>query len=353
MAGFDLCDFDYQIKYFDRGGRSMDSPQNLMTLNWGRKLDDISKARLNYFISDDSCCAQLGSLEPFAHSVGIYRSGTMVWYGWILNVEYGRDDVQVDAFDALGWLRKRRIRSDLSFTGTDVSEIFEAIWHDAMDISPVAAEVLTTPTGIFESRIMLESEYRLAWNVIKEMLDTGLDVTAFGQKILAGIIYTTKPIEIRLADVEGDVRLTKLGNEFANGIIFDANENTVAEFPPLASGDEFYPLVEEIIKDSQVQDQQSADNAARSRFEYSRRVPRVITTQDSLVLHPNLNINLNDLIPGTRVIVDTEGLCLSTKMELRLGTVDVTVEGGEEKISVSLQPTGTRDSLADAENDIS
>lgn len=349
------CEPSYSIKFFNRGGGVMDGPSNITDLNWQRRLDDDSKSSLTYLISSDDCCSELGKLEPIANEVGIYRNGTMVWYGWILNIEYSRSEVNIDAFDALGWLKRRLVHSNMDFINEELSTIFLALWNDAMAPSPIRAQVLTSPTGVRESRSVKTNTNRATWSSVKEMLDTGLDVTTFGQTVLAGIVHTTKPIEINLPDVEGDVTVSKLGSEYANRITVDASESIRYTYPPTLdpSANDLYPLVEDVIYDPQIQDIQSAENAAKSRYEYSRRVPRVITTRDSLVLQPNLDIDVNDLIPGVRVIVDTTGLCYATKQEFRLGQVDVNMSSGREKVSISLQPTGPRDSLNSADDPIS
>lgn len=350
----DNCEPIYSIKFFDRGGNSMDGPSNIQELTWSRILDDSSDATMQYIISDDSCCSILGDIEPYAHEVGVFRNEKLVWYGWVLNVEYKRNEVNIDAFDALGWLKRRLVHTTMTWADVDLSDIFLDLWNDAMAPSPIRAQVVTTSSGVRESRESKTNTNRATWASVKEMLDTGLDVTTFGQTVLAGIIHTTKPIEIFLPDVDGDVALTKLGSEYANRIIVDSSNTIRAIYPPNVepTANSYYPLVEETIYDPQLQDQVSAENAAKSRYEYSRRVPRVIRTQDSLVLQPNFDININDLIPGIRVIVDTKGLCYETKQEFRLGMVNVTVSGGQEKVAVSLQPTGPRDMLDSAEDPI-
>lgn len=350
----DNCDPSYTIRFFDRSGRSFSAPSNIETLEWGRRLDDISVASMEFVIAGDDCCSELGVLEPMAHGVEIRRDGKQVWYGWLLSVEYGRFKVNVEAFDALGWLKRRLVHADKTWTNIDVATMFDDLWHDAMDIDPVLIEVIVLLTGTLESRDVRVSENRITWNIVREMLDTGLDVTVFGQKILAGLIPTTKPIEIKLSDVSGDVSVTKFGPGYANHVIVDSSDDVQAAYPPgPPAANQFYPLVEQVIKDSQLQDVQSALNAAKARYEYSRRVPRIVQTNDSLVLNPNLDIGVNDLIPGVKVVVDTEGLCYSTKQEFRLGRVDVTMSGGSEQISISLQPVGPSGSLDDIDDPIS
>lgn len=351
----DNCDQNYSIKFYDAGGNSFDAPTDQIdSLDYHRKLDDESDCNIDFIITTDDCCRTLGTLEPYAHEVEIIRNADQVWYGWLLDIENTRGEVHVNAFDALGWLKRRIARYDRNFQSVDLADIFYQVWHDAMDISPVRARIITTPTGIREDRTVNAADRRFAFNIVKEMLDTGLDATAFGQTILAGIVHSSKPIELLLAEVSGDVGVTKKGSSYANKLYFNASADVTAEFPATTAANAYYPLVEGVVNDSQVQTSESALAALQAKYQViGTRPPRVITAADSLILQPNSNIKLNDLVPGIRATVDTTGLCYSIQQEFRLGQVDVTVSSRNEQISVSLQPNGPLDDLSDLDESVS
>lgn len=346
------CHPGYEVAYYDRDNRVIRSPANVAEIQWGRRLDDISTATINYVVSDDNCCEQLGGLEPHAHKVKIRRNGQLVWAGWLEKPEYGRDEVVIPCYDALQWSKQRIVRSDFAWTNVDQADMFEQVWNDAMSPDPIDAELVKFASGVLESReVTLGGMPRYSYDVLKEMFDSGLDVTVFGQKIIVGNIPTSKPFQLSLRDIEGDgVRVVKDGTRFASRIIVDANDVIQAVYPPGAPGpSSLYPLVEEIVRRGSLETQEAADNIAIARYEYSSRVPRIVQSGDALPLQPNLNIDVNDLIPGIRLVIDTTGLCYVTKQEFRLGNLDVTVAGGKEKISITTQPVGSRDGLGDEE----
>jgi hypothetical protein len=111
-------------------------------------------------------------------------------------------------------------------------------------------------------------------------------------------------------------------------------------------------LVEEVIKDSQLSTNESAEHAAKARYEFKRIVPRIVRTQDGLVLQQNVDIFVSDLVCGSTVIVDTFGLCYDVKQSFRLGNVNVVVAGGVETIDIGLQPVGPLGSLSSAEDPV-
>ena len=339
------------MAFYNRGGGVIDTPKHILDLSWGRRLDNISSSTINFSISDLSCCSQLGILEPIAHSMSVIRNNAEVWYGTIKRVEYGRDLVQVQSDDGLFWLDSRIVHEDHSWTKTDLTDIFVDLFNDAMLPDPISQlSLATTPTLVLESRKAKASDNRYVWNIVQEMLDTGLDVTAFGRKILVGIMYNSQPLELRLGDVQGDPKILKDGTLFGNKIIVDANEKAVGIYPPSGTVSA-YPLVEKVLKDGQIQDAASALNAAKSRYEFSKVVPRLVNIADGIQLQPNSALaknNLNLLIPGSLITVNTEGLCYDQKEVFRLGNVDVTVAGGIETVSLSLQPTGPEASLEES-----
>lgn len=351
----DECNPSYSVVFFNRGGGAIDIPLTPTSVTWGRRIDDISAATIVYTIGGDNCCLELGILEPLAHSVGIYRNGKLAWFGWIYpRVTYGFGEVTIEAVDGLWWLTRRIVHNDLSWKNTDLVDIFSDLYDDAMAPDPISQlTVVKTNTNVTESRIAKAKDNRYTWNIVKEMLDTGLDVTAFGKTIIAGLIVNSGKVQLRMRDVQGDPKIVKDGGQFADRVIVDASDKAVGIWPPgqpQATG--AYPLVELVLKDGQIQDAASALNAAKARYEFSRRVPRQITLGDGIILLPNSAINVGNLIPGTIVTVDTEGLCYQQKEDFRVGSIDVTVAAGNETVNMSLQPTGPGATLADVEEPV-
>ena len=69
MALVTECDANYIVRYNIRG-RASSIPQNTISIvEWGRKLDEISKAKITHTLTDKSCCDELGRIEPWADTV--------------------------------------------------------------------------------------------------------------------------------------------------------------------------------------------------------------------------------------------------------------------------------------------
>jgi hypothetical protein len=349
MVATIVCNPTYSVRFFNRAGAPIAVPPTPLSVSWGRRLDDISSASIIWSVSGDDCCDELGGIEPIAHFVGIYRENGEVWYGTVKMISYGFSTIELRADDALFWLTRRRIHNDLTLTSMDLSDQFQAIYDDAMAPDPLSQfAVVRTGTGVYESRTVQVRDYRTAWNVIQEMLVTGLDVTTLGRTIYAGVVQF-RPLVINLRDVQGDPRITKDGGKYANSVTMDASDTVNATYPsgdPTANAS--YPLTEIILKDSQVQDVTSATNAAKARYEYSRQVPRLVSFSDGIQLGPESGIDVSTLLCGQLITVNSEGLCYAQRESFRLGGVDVTMAGGVELVKLSLQPVGPIASLEDA-----
>lgn len=95
------------------GGPRLCELSDISSLQYDRRLDDISQAFVEIPISGDAdiaCCTCLGQVEPWCHVLTIVREGDgVVWTGPVQKVTYSRDKVRIDASDKLAWLKKRVI----------------------------------------------------------------------------------------------------------------------------------------------------------------------------------------------------------------------------------------------------
>ena len=342
------CDPTYTVEYYDQGNKLNISSNNLTNIIWGRALDDISKAQVTHSIPSPDCCEELALLEPYRASLVIRRSGVVVWYGVVTDVEYSRTSVSVYASDVLHWLTVRVPKSGYSET-VDQSVHFENIWNLAMSGDDPGVTIVTTETGVVQERVYEEDRYRIAWNIIREMLDNGLDVTALGNTVYAGVLENiTSPITLTGSDFTGEVIIRKDGGLFANKIYFNAAGDVTGIYPPNGEPlDSVYPLVEEVLSDSELQDAEGAQSSAKARWDFSRVAPRVVQASDALTLNNNLPVDINQFIPAKLITLNISDMCFSERVTYRLGRFDVSVVGSVETITMALQPYGTLESLED------
>lgn len=111
-------------------------------ITYNRKLDDISTATVVIPITgndDSACCECLGDVEPWCHQLTIVREGDgVVWTGPIQKVNYGRNEVVIEASDKLAWLLYRVNEINLCY-GTGDPGCAPA----ATDLADIAIDIIT------------------------------------------------------------------------------------------------------------------------------------------------------------------------------------------------------------------
>lgn len=339
------CDVQYEVRYTIRGAQSAMSPQTLQVVEWSRRLDDISRAKITHILTDVSCCDDLARIEPWSDTIEIRQNGSIVWYGWITSVEYSRSTVIVEAADALIWSRYRILNGDYD-KKQDSALHFQDIWNNAMAPSPINANLNISATGVVENRKYQSAYRRISWFLLKELIEGSVDVTVLGNIVYAGSLSFGGTLYLNDDDFSGDIVIRKAGEFYANQVIVEGARSVAGQYPTGSiSGDGIYPLVQDLVYDESVTSAASAEAIAKSRYEYTAGiVPRVVRAGDSLQLRQG-SLDVRELIPSRIVHLKTEQLCYNQSQQYRLGGIDVTYTGGVETIAMSLQPLGTLASL--------
>ncbi len=335
------CDVQYEIRYGIRGKASSISQSTISSLEFSRKLDDISKARIEHVLTDISCCDELGRLEPWSDTVEIRRNGDLVWMGWITSVEYTRSTVSVEAADALIWSRYRVFGIDYNKT-QDSSLHFQDVWNTLMLPSPLPIDLVISNTNIIETRKYSKNFKRIGWFLLKEMIEGSLDVFVLGNSIHVGQLNLAGILHLNDDDFSGDITVRKAGELYANQVIVEGARQISGQFPTgTITGDGIYPLVQDLVFDESITSAASAESQAKSRYDFtSGIVPRVVRAGDALTLRQG-SVELAQLIPSRIINLNVNGLCYRESQQFRLGSVDVNFAGGIENIGISLQPIGT------------
>jgi hypothetical protein len=336
------CDVTYDVAYRIRGQESSVLRRSIAQVEWDRRYDEISECTVEHVITDPDCCVNLNRLEPWADTVSIYEDGELVWSGWITAVEYGFDTVTVTAADALVWSRYRALSESYSAT-RDSAEHFGALWENAMARSPLPIEVRTYATGVRETREYdIETKRRTLWFLIKDMLESSVDVVVLGNTIHAGQLSLGSPIDLKRKDFSGDVILRKDGLLYANEVLVEARGGEQATYPTDSpSGYSVYPLVQDIIFDEEIESPAAAAAMARSRWDYSSGiVPRLLVADNTLTLRDDA-VPIQRLIPGTIVNVEELSMCFSEQQQMKLGRVSVQYAQGRRSVAIALEPVGT------------
>jgi hypothetical protein len=339
---------DYKVHLIKNGVALSSGRASLERVQYSRVLDLASTAEVGFATPGADCCGQLGAVDHWNTDLVIAEGEDELWRGPVRKVSYRRGRVLVEAVDMLGWLAKRLIPVDLTFSNKDVTDIFADIYDASVGyVDSPLYEIIRYQSGVTESRKIKASEYKVALSEVNEMLDAGLDVTTFGRYIIAGMPAFT-PIALTDMDVQGDIEVVKDGDEFANGIVTDANSTIVSLYPPAPQiGTNGYPLVQARLYDPGLENQQSADNAAKARYDFSAKGIRRVRSNGGLILLPTAKIDQRRVLAGQLINFSATQTCYSAEETLRIGKITNTIEKGVETTTIDLQPIGSVAGLAD------
>src|ERR1051325_64660 len=346
-------------------------------LQYDRRLDDISQAVVTVSISgdvDEPCCECLGSSEPFCHALTIVREGDgVVWYGPIVDIDYGYNTVTIEANDNLVWLTKRVNEIDVTWgypnTTIELTTMAKTLIEVAMadeDGGCVLDCVLDLGDGLpagtdrsvdFGIRSPTNPNFigfpafggPTAYDDLLALTNSGIDVTAINHCILlSGEGLPSVPIGILTDEmILGEVSIRKNGRLAANRVYSryaDDDDDTECSShvpsaptpcPAVAEGDqECYGLLEMVTPDpGEVADLASAQVLAEIYMNASRLVPRTIEFPSGTKLSPDCPWGLNDMIPGQRLDVALSKLCVPIYQAFKLQEVSVVDNAEGEEIS--------------------
>lgn len=342
---------DYGVA-FEKNGRLLKTKRmQVEQIRWSRVMDGVSTATVDLITNGPDCCGHSAAIDHWNTDMVIFATNPesgqheVIWRGPCMEPEYGKGFVSVPAIDVLGWLQVRGSFNDLAFTDKDVSDIFVGLWNDAIvntdPGNPIHHELIVYSSGVIESRKVEGAALRMAWNIVSEMLEAGLDVTTFGSQVLVGLLPFT-PIDLKDTDVEGDVRVVKAGKDYLNRAVGNAARDIVGIWPADGEriGRDGYPLVEGVVVDSQLPNSASAQAAAKARYDFSEGGVRRVKVPGGLVLKPTAKVNVKRLLAGQLFNFSATQTCYTATETMRLGKLEVTVTKGREQATIDLQPAG-------------
>lgn len=150
-------------------------------LNWGRILDDISKAGGTFpdDLGGTNCLAAHGGLLPWKHGLLIERNDQEVWRGPITRVRRQGDSIVVDASDVLSRYQRRfAIRDALAtYTQADCGTVFYDVLttHASLPQDQWSLPVPLVNTNVPIDRVLMPKGLKYAWDLLSELLGTALD----------------------------------------------------------------------------------------------------------------------------------------------------------------------------------
>lgn len=337
-----------------RNGAMVSASGVLTSVEYNRLLNDTSTAKATIHVSGPDCCAELGGVRSWQHKLNIFRggnafsSGGLIWTGFILNVDWYFDRIQVSAVDIIGLLDRRVPHRNFSFTGTDITEVARQLVEDGLaPDDPGHSTTVVGATGVLAGRVYEKNVGQTA-DHLRDLADTGLDFTAVGNNIVI--------LPDAFADVVGHLsdddfpdglRVTEDGASLATRQIVAGSQSGT----PVGSAggvNSYYGLLERYSETTTIKDQTSADAAAAAKLKSTLGVPVFIDTQN-VTLAPTAPVDVAALVPGWCVDISTDSTCRTVTQRLKITGLKISEDGGSDATPgqehVVLQVAATGDNL--------
>lgn len=335
----------HQVYLTNLGGTQRLAPLGFSSLSYGRRLDEMTAARIDLTVAQDaSCLPYLSILEPFTHEISIYRDDVEVWAGPITEPIFRYDSATLDARDIFQYFERRILPFTRTFVAQDLALIATRYIEDALsiDTSPNIS-ISTAPCGVIGTRAVADFEYRRAADEIRELARTGLDFTALARTIrFGGATIATNPLPTLTESIFEVAEVRLAGLQMANDVFVFGSSTVGVTTPTVGRAGGFdLPVIQQTYQEPSILDVLSADDAARTRLDFLRTAPVYISGR----LDEDAPVAFSSLVPGAVAPVRQQVGFRSVNTTGRLMEVAVSVtkseSGEEENVRLTIEPIGT------------
>lgn len=341
-------------------------------VDWGRVRDDISDARIVVPVAsaDSNCRDLLANTRSWLHEIVIFRDAgngpVRVWEGPVTRVTYENDKVEIAARDVMYWVYRRILRQGYNdayrkggggLTRVTIRSqriVQNALAYDDPNILPYLTS-LTKSDDARQSRVVPDYS-RTAWQEVDDMAaKSGSDYTTVGRRII--IWDTHNPIgvlpEMRDGDFESGVIVTEYGAQAANvyastnnngiyGIVerdFMRDEYGSIEMLNSAWGEEDEAgTTETLTSEAREKLEESLTEQAERNISARWPVPVVVRVPDNSTLNPDVQLGINQLIPGVHIPLRATQTLRKVAQVQKLDVVKVTQTSSGEQVRVTMSP---------------
>lgn len=363
---------------YERGGKvPLGEITPMSSISWGRVRDDISTTLIttNGFGTDDG--QLLSKVRSWRHEIVVFRDGKRVWEGPVVRVGFGAKNVVIEARDVMAYVLRRILRQGYNDAYRKVGGvqvglpsvvirarqiIMNALIYDDPNVLRYLTAIVNDDDAR-ESRIV-EAYSRTAWADVDDLAATaGLDYTTVGRRII--LVDTHRGVGQIPAMTNGDFSdtpiVTEYGMQAAN--VFGVTNNSgiygLADrlkrdsgghiiIPPegyveqlaLAYGETVGAVDSEVLTPAA-----KAELEATLRDQADRNVsgrwppPLVVRVPDNTTLNPELNLGINQLVPGIWIPLNEVGTLRKASQLQKLDSMQVTqADGKAESITLVMSP---------------
>ncbi|MBO0820405.1 MAG: hypothetical protein J2P26_06095 [Nocardiopsaceae bacterium] len=360
------------VAHWRGGAQTYAALDGVSKVVWERRGGDVASAEITIAKRDAGagCCGALASIEPWAHEITIYRDGSLVWQGPLVDIVEDRTTVTLTARDVTGWLDKRALRKDITGStqpwGKDGADLIlvmawillDALWREGerQDLNIIPWVTILGWTGITyrigDGTDSTGETWRWAevnmGDQFRSIAALGAEWTVVGRRILMGPEPSTdtRPL-VRLTDADflADLEVNVAGLDTATWAYVEGGTRKNAQIAERISygrhGVDATNRLEVLLKGSNWTDHGVLKRLATTYLTAARPSLVVVKVPDQATLAATAPVRIEELVPGTRfdLAITGEAYCRHPSTGFNLSQVQVTWEEHKgEQVAVSFLP---------------
>lgn len=334
---------DYAVVIADWRARRMvwqSGERTIISATWGRERSEKSKADVKVVAPPHIADA----VEPWMHTISLYRGGELVWHGIITRVSATAGVIDIDAADGAEFFHRRRVPLARAWAQHDATQVMRTMVEDACghaDATGLVEGMVTRESRVWITAGWTPSECMVI-DAIDELVDQGLVWTVSAGRLLVGPVGSARTTA-QLADRDFDGALTVVKD--GAGVVTDVHVQGKGVWAQHMVEDSPLGSVQAIEKADSAVHEDEARNVAKRIVGESSVTPRKLVVPSGARLLPSAPVRINELVPGARVPVASTQTGITVAATLAVKEVKVDVDDGGETVNVTLSEIHVTDEV--------
>ena len=328
----------------DRNGRVVyqSSNNSLQNVAWGREYCNTSSAVATLIATP----FQANQIEPWSHTMAVYRGDELVHYGIIRKVRARANMLELTALDCSVYWSKRRIAQPRVYRNKDASAVAVDVITDAIGKDDPLQQVDTL--SYINSNLWMTMEVPVALKMVKDIMDD-LEKQGLAWTVSAGrVILGPGPAQHTALTITDDhwsaeIEVVKEGDDVVTDVLTVGKGVFGAWLDPTTA----MGSLQSIVKADSLVREEECVNASQRMVKEAQYPPRMVVVPSNTRLLPNAPVVINELIPGILIPVSSRQTGITVGSTMALKSVKVTADEKGESVQITLMevPSNTNASL--------
>lgn len=270
-------------------------------ITWGRERLEVSTCDITALTQADP--ELMEDIRPWVHWVTVWYSDRPVWSGPIQKVTLGRTTTQITAKDTATFMWRTRVPVTRTWADTDPTSIADSAVRSMNELHQLTASPVVIPAVSESFTYSATADSRMMHQMFDDLVKLGLEWTVHAGRFILGP-FTREPIaELYECDFLVEIQRLRDGTATFNDVRVQGQNWAQTATAPLA-GLRLQTLVslDDVFGVSNIQ------RAAQLYAEDVSSIRDVLVIPSGASLHPEADIDLDDLIPGRVVRVNAAGV---------------------------------------------